>query len=152
MGFIEIRPLDLELCSIEGCTPPICAQPSFDAKVPLAHKELLYEDLLYESCQHSRSARLRQQAILLILGPLAARKSPFFMKFLIWGVPCWTLRQPELLQNKFIVTSRHSRIVRNQKCFEVMGGSLIFTHWVSSYAHFCGVNPTSVPNHPYSIS
>ena len=43
VGFIEFHQLDLELCSIEGCQCYICVQPSFDVKVPLAHKELLYE-------------------------------------------------------------------------------------------------------------
>ena len=43
VGFMEIHPFGAEPCLIEGCQPHICVQPSFDVKVPLAHKELLFE-------------------------------------------------------------------------------------------------------------
>ena len=42
-GFHKNHQQTLELCSIEGCTPPICAPLTFDAKVPLAQRELLVE-------------------------------------------------------------------------------------------------------------
>ena len=42
-GFIKFYQLDRELCSIEGCQCYICAPLTFDAKVPLAQRELLVE-------------------------------------------------------------------------------------------------------------
>ena len=39
----KIEPFNRELCSIEGCQPHIYAELTFDAKSPLAQRELLYE-------------------------------------------------------------------------------------------------------------
>ena len=44
-GFVKIHQLDRELCSIEGCQSYICAPLTFDAKVPLAQRELLFQKL-----------------------------------------------------------------------------------------------------------
>ena len=84
-GFIKIRRLDRELCSIEGCQSYICVSLTVDAKVSLAQRELLVEVpslrvmlLSQNNCEAVLGGAIRvSEANLVILGSSTASSGHF---------------------------------------------------------------------------
>ena len=119
--------------------PPICVQSTFCAKLPLAHKELLYEVPSLRVTSVCLGGEMRQHRRFCDLGFIGAKRDNFsakFCHFQIFHLNHDDLDATKTCRKQFSKTSRLSRIVLHKKRCIAVGRKLQTIGWIASNSNF----------------
>ena len=121
-------------------TPHICVRLTFNAKPPLAQRQLLFEVPSLRFNLHQQS----DFAFLELIWGQETRVLHEFSRFLIFGVPTRTLTAEILIENKFSGASAGYSRVRNEKIYRASLSKRNSIREHQSYAQKCRSNVISV--------